>query len=280
MVPAPGGLDDRLNVGILGLPVELLLRSRAVGNKLRGIARAALAKDGRNRVPGHATAGVNHFLHAPPLPRAQVELQTFPVAQLLERLEMGRAKIIDMNVIADTGAIGRGIVVAKDGDLLPLPECHLEDDRNEVRLGRVVFAQIAIGARAGGVEISLAALVPKPRVNLTRFHGVFAPNSKHRALVTPAKRGKGSKSKGAAVQDEKTPVQRHAAMTWAQRLKRVFNIDVETCRVCGGTAKVIACIEDPVVIKKILTYMEDKLSARVAPLLPDSRAPPQSSLFG
>ena len=39
----------------------------------------------------------------------------------------------------------------------------------------------------------LAALVPKPRVNLTRFHGVFAPNSKHRALVTPAKRGKGSK---------------------------------------------------------------------------------------
>jgi hypothetical protein len=30
----------------------------------------------------------------------------------------------------------------------------------------------------------LAALVPKPRVNLTRFHGVFAPNSKHRAAVT------------------------------------------------------------------------------------------------
>ena len=37
----------------------------------------------------------------------------------------------------------------------------------------------------------LASLVPKPRVNLTRFHGVFAPNSRHRALVTPAKRGKG-----------------------------------------------------------------------------------------
>jgi len=26
----------------------------------------------------------------------------------------------------------------------------------------------------------LAALVPKPRVNLTRFHGVFAPNSQSR----------------------------------------------------------------------------------------------------
>jgi hypothetical protein len=37
----------------------------------------------------------------------------------------------------------------------------------------------------------LAALVPKPRVNLTRFHGVFVPNSKHRVHVTPARRGKG-----------------------------------------------------------------------------------------
>ena len=41
----------------------------------------------------------------------------------------------------------------------------------------------------------LVALVPKPRVNLTRFHGVFAPNSTHRAQVTPAKRGKGNKAR-------------------------------------------------------------------------------------
>ncbi len=38
----------------------------------------------------------------------------------------------------------------------------------------------------------LAALVPKPRVNLTRYHGVLAPNSKHRINVTPAKHGKGA----------------------------------------------------------------------------------------
>jgi hypothetical protein len=31
------------------------------------------------------------------------------------------------------------------------------------------------------------------------------------------------------------PVAGHATMNWAQRLKRVFNIDIETCRVCGGT---------------------------------------------
>jgi len=41
----------------------------------------------------------------------------------------------------------------------------------------------------------LASLVPKPRVNLTRFHGVFAPNSQQRASVTPGKRGRGAKPK-------------------------------------------------------------------------------------
>ncbi len=95
----------------------------------------------------------------------------------------------------------------------------------------------------------LAALVPKPRVHLTRFHGVFAPNSKYRALVTPARRGKGKKAKATQQQQDQTPAERRASMTWAQRLKRVFNIDIETCSECGGAVKIIACIEDPVVIK-------------------------------
>ena len=91
----------------------------------------------------------------------------------------------------------------------------------------------------------LVSLVPKPRVNLTRFHGVFAPNSKYRARVTPAKRGKGRKTGVANDNAEQTPAERHAAMTWAQRLKRVFDIDIETCSECGGDVKIIASIEDP-----------------------------------
>ena len=31
----------------------------------------------------------------------------------------------------------------------------------------------------------LAALVPRPRLHLIRFHGVLAPNAKLRALVVP-----------------------------------------------------------------------------------------------
>jgi hypothetical protein len=51
--------------------------------------------------------------------------------------------------------------------------------------------------------------------------------------------------------EDMTPEHHHRAMTWAQRLKRVFNIDVSTCPKRGGEARVIACIEDPVVIDKM-----------------------------
>ncbi len=117
----------------------------------------------------------------------------------------------------------------------------------------------------------LAALVPRPRVNLTRYHGVFAPNSAHRALVTRAGRGKGRT--GAARADVRTPTEHRASMRWAQRLKRVFGIDIETCAGCGCPMRIIACIEDPVVIKAILAHLAGKAYS-AQPRLPPGRAPP------
>jgi len=69
---------------------------------------------------------------------------------------------------------------------------------------------------------------------------VFAPNSQQRASVTPAKRGRGAQPKASEAGQEKTAAQRRAAMTWAQRLKRVFGIDIETCSACGGALRIIA----------------------------------------
>lgn len=43
----------------------------------------------------------------------------------------------------------------------------------------------------------LAALVPPPRMHLTRDHGVFAPHSKLRAAITPAHRGTGASKRTA-----------------------------------------------------------------------------------
>jgi len=121
--------------------------------------------------------------------------------------------------------------------------------------------------------------VPKPWVNLTRFHGVFAPNSRDRASVTPLKRRKGAEPKAVEEEQEKTLAERRAAMTWAQRLKRVFGIDIETCPACGGTLRIIACIEDPAVISKILTHIDSKNASAEPARLPPGRAPPQACWF-
>ena len=72
-------------------------------------------------------------------------------------------------------------------------------------------------------------------------------------------------------------------MTWAQRLKRVFNIDIEVCSRCGGSVKVIVgapnrCIEEQDAIDRILAHLESKEQNTPAllHLAPPTRASPKS----
>ena len=115
----------------------------------------------------------------------------------------------------------------------------------------------------------LAALVPTPRVNLTRFHGVFAPNSQYRSAIIIKKNDNKH-----TTDETRTESEKRGAMTWAVRLKRAFNIDIKTCEACGGAAKVIACIDDPVVINKILGHIKAQQDSQF--MLPVNRAPPAS----
>jgi hypothetical protein len=115
----------------------------------------------------------------------------------------------------------------------------------------------------------LAALVPRPRVHLTRFHGVLAPHYKYRKLIVPKKKEVLALA-GDGTADKSSSSQRIA---WARLLKRVFNIDVEICPKCQGKLKIIAAIEDPKVIKQILNHMGLPSSA---PSLLPARGPPPS----
>ncbi len=110
----------------------------------------------------------------------------------------------------------------------------------------------------------LAALVPRPRLNLIRFHGVLAPNAKLRAEITPG--GLINVSETADELDNPPQHARSARMSWAQLLKRVFDIDIEHCPHCGGTMKIIAAILEPAVITKILDHLG--LPTRAPPRAP------------
>ena len=62
----------------------------------------------------------------------------------------------------------------------------------------------------------------------------------------------------------------YAPLTWAQRLKRIFNIDIASCPLCGGNMRVTADITDPEVIQKIL----DHFKAQPPPLYPTTAIQP------
>lgn len=70
-------------------------------------------------------------------------------------------------------------------------------------------------------------------------------------------------------------------MNWARRLKRVFGIEIDSGARCGGKLKIIASIEEPEVIAKILSHLQRKAPDQYQTELPlGARAPPgQSSLL-
>ena len=115
----------------------------------------------------------------------------------------------------------------------------------------------------------LCSLIPRPRVHLTRFHGVFAPHFKYRSLVTPKP---GSSKKSSSNEKDKEDTKSYS-MGWAKRLRRVFGIDIQTCSNCGGKVKIISAIEEPQLIQRILNHREESCSI---PKLFPPRGPPET----
>jgi hypothetical protein len=106
----------------------------------------------------------------------------------------------------------------------------------------------------------LAALVPRPRLHLIRFHGVLAPNAKLRPLVVPqgppAQAQAAAEATAAAECEVETVQARPHRISWARLLKRVFDIDMPYCPNCGGgELNIIAAILERPEIEKILSHL-------------------------
>ena len=142
-----------------------------------------------------------------------------------------------------------------------------------------------------GVELleKLVPLIPPTYANLTRFHGVFAPTSRLRDKVVPrppSTSDDAASPAAAPVSAQPTPspspppsppspkstsVRSTYRYDWAALLKRVFGVDVLQCSRCQGQMRLIACIEEPDVARKILEHLW--LRAEALPTL-RAQAPP------
>lgn len=117
----------------------------------------------------------------------------------------------------------------------------------------------------------LAALTPRPRINLILYHGVLAPHSRWRARVMA------HAPEPMAVEHATTasaPPPRHYA--WAHLMRRAFDIDVLACPRCGGRLRLVGLIEDPAAIRAILAEreMRETLEGRAPPHLVTPAAVP------
>jgi hypothetical protein len=97
---------------------------------------------------------------------------------------------------------------------------------------------------------------------------LFAPASPDRARIVPKIRGALANDR-----DEASGSDRQRALMWAQRLKRMCAIEI--CRHRGGRLRLIASIEAPVVIERILEHLDRAIrpsSARSSTAWPGSAA--------
>lgn len=114
----------------------------------------------------------------------------------------------------------------------------------------------------------LVALVPPPRQNLVRYHGVLAPACPDRAHIVPGH------SELTAPEPASQPVDNNAdgdrgsrhghRISWSKLLARVFQIDVQQCPACGGRLKILAALTDPASVRRYLEGVG--LPSRAPPL--------------
>ena len=93
----------------------------------------------------------------------------------------------------------------------------------------------------------IAALIPPPWLNMTRYSGVFAPACPLRGdiILNP----------DIAKQPSCDPSHPKHHIPWKVLLKRCFNLDMDVCGECGGKMRTISVINDPFVISKILKHI-------------------------
>jgi hypothetical protein len=142
----------------------------------------------------------------------------------------------------------------------------------------------------------LAALTPRPRVNLVLYYGVLGARARWRAQVVESVRVPGAAAEGCdgsdrapseadgknervrpdtqvTGEDPKAAARPANGHAWADLMRRTFGFDVLECPRCGGRLRLVATIEQRQVIGRILAHLG--LPTDLPAPWP-ARAPPQS----
>jgi hypothetical protein len=126
----------------------------------------------------------------------------------------------------------------------------------------------------------LAALAPPPRFNLVRYNGIFAPAALWRSQIVPFdQEAAGSvyhcecekkQMEDPDGEEFQKPIQCHPRnYSWAELMKRVWDVDILKCDYCGGRMRILCAITTRDAIAKILDCLG--LPSRPPPIYPAVR---------
>jgi hypothetical protein len=140
---------------------------------------------------------------------------------------------------------------------------------------------VAPGGRRASLR-RLFAILPPPRWHLTRYHGIFSGHHRMRPKLAallpeppPPPVCKKAFADAEAQQDDEALPEQPSRLTYAQLLSRVFEADIGCCQHCGGELRLIACVDEPEAVGKILSHLGLPTEA---PGLAPARSPPQLEL--
>ena len=103
-------------MGVVGRPVEFAADSYRAGDEGRRIAGAARGFDERDFAAGDTACGGDDLANAEACAVAEIVDAVVRVFEGAKDLEVRLGEIVDVDVVANTGAVGGGIVGAKNMD--------------------------------------------------------------------------------------------------------------------------------------------------------------------
>jgi hypothetical protein len=117
------------------------------------------------------------------------------------------------------------------------------------------------GARVGGTTFEvtefLARLlqhVPEPRLHQVRYYGHYSNVARARRADSESGVEVTLESLESDVPEPGAAERRRLRRSWAQLIRRIYEVDPLTCTKCGGEMRIVAFLLDPAVVRKILDH--------------------------
>lgn len=154
-VPLPCGRNDTFEAVVSRLPAKLSLYLLAGCDKGCRIAGTTAFDCPFDMASRHFFGHVDNLFDAESVAVAEVVVGGFSaVFEIVESTDMSVGKVGDVNIVPHASAVGCGIIVAENADVISRAVCHLQNDGDKVGFGLVRLADFTALVCARRIEVA------------------------------------------------------------------------------------------------------------------------------